>query len=150
MKLYKDTGDEVFKLLVEITKIKKIHGTYVKGWKVIDGGVHTTFGLADTGTGQLTSRDPNIQNAPKHSALAKEFRGIIAARPGKVLLEFDKKAFHAQTMAFEAKDKDYARIAAIDVHSYNAAFRLKLPEAPKLLSWSDKDMKAWFSTVEGG
>lgn len=142
-KLYKDTGDEVFKLLVDITKLKKIHGTYVKGWNVIDGAVHTTFGLADTGTGQLTSKSPNIQNTVKHSALGKEFRAIIAARPGKVLLEFDKKAFHAQTMAFEAKDKDYGRIAAIDIHSYNAAFRLKLPEAPQLLSWSDKDLGDW-------
>ena len=48
-------------------------------------------------------------------------------------------------MAREAKDKEYARLAAIDVHSYNAAWRLKLPEAPKLLGWSDKDMKEWFS-----
>lgn len=143
-KLYKETGDPVFKNLVEIGKLKKLHGTYYKGWKVRNGFVHTTFGLADTGTGQLSSTDPNIQNAPKHSNLAKEFRGCIMAKPGRRLVEIDKKSFHAQTLAFEAHDKTYARLSAIDVHSYMTAHRLKFPEAHQLLSWSDKDMNAWF------
>ena len=91
--LFKATGDVVFQFLVEIGKLKKLHGTYVKGWHVRNGFVHTTFGVASTGTGQLSSTDPNIQNAPKHSALAKEFRACIAAKRGKVLLEFDKKGF---------------------------------------------------------
>ena len=89
-KLYKVTEDPVFKLLVDVGKLKKMHGTYVKGWKVKNGYVHTTFGVADTGTGQLSSTDPNIQNAPKHSALGKEFRFCICAKPGRLLLEFDK------------------------------------------------------------
>jgi len=143
-KLYKETGDLVFKHLVDIGKLKKLHGTYYKGWKVRNGFVHTTFGLADTGTGQLSSTDPNIQNAPKHSNLAKEFRGCIAAKPGRMLVEIDKKSFHAQTLAFEAHDKTYARLSAIDVHSYMTAHRLKFPEAHQLLNWSDKDMNAWF------
>lgn len=145
-KLFKSTGDPVYKHLVEIGKLKKLYGTYYKGWHVRDGYVHTTFGLADTGTGQLSSVDPNIQNAPKHSQLAKEFRGCIMAKPGRKLVEIDKKAFHAQTLAFEAKDKAYARLAAIDVHSYMTAHRLKLPEAKSLLSWSDVDMMAWIKT----
>jgi len=149
-KLFKATNDEVFKRIIEVTKLSKLYGTYYKGWQVRRGDVlvspdfvHTTFGAADTGTGQLSSIDPNIQNAPKHGDLAKEFRACIKAKPGKVLLEFDKKAFHAQTLAFFAKDKAYARVAAIDVHSYMTAFRLKLPEAKDLLTWSDADLKAW-------
>ena len=54
-----------------------------------------------------------------------------------------RNPFHAQTLAFEAHDKAYARLAALDVHSYMTAHRLKLPDAKALLSWSDKDMKAW-------
>ena len=142
-KLFKATGDPVYQYLVEIGKLKKLYGTYYKGWPLRDGYVHTTFGLADTGTGQLSSVAPNIQNAPKHSNLAKEFRGCVMAKPGRRLVEIDKKSFHAQTLAFEAKDKAYARLSAIDVHSYMTAHRLKFPEAHQLLSWSDADMLAW-------
>lgn len=142
-KLFKATGDPVYQHLVEIGKLKKLYGTYYKGWAVRNGFVHTTFGVADTGTGQLSSVAPNIQNAPKHSNLAKEFRGCIMAKPGRRLVEIDKKSFHAQTLAFEARDKGYARLAALDAHSYMTAHRLKFPEAGQLLSWSDKDIMAW-------
>jgi len=143
-KLFKATGDPVYKHLVEIGKLKKLYGTYYKGWTVRNGFVHTTFGLANTGTGQLSSVDPNIQNAPKHSDLAKEFRGCVRAKPGRCIIEVDKKSFHAQTLAFEAKDKAYARLSAIDVHSYMTAHRLKFPEARDMMSWSDTDLGAWF------
>ncbi len=145
-KLFKETGDPVFKHLVEIGKLKKLHGTYIQGWKekLRGGVVHTTFKLAGTATGQLASVDPNIQNYPKRGDLATELRGVICAKPGKVLIEFDKKSFHAQTLAFEAKDKVYARISAIDPHSFMTAHRLRLPEAPELLKWSDSDLKGWF------
>lgn len=146
-KLFKGTGDPVFGHFVEIGKLKKMYGTYYKGWLkhgAAKGFVHTTFGLADTGTGQLSSVDPNIQNAPKHSDLAKEFRAAIRAKEGHVLVEIDKKSFHAQTLAFEARDLAYARLSAIDVHSFMTAFRLKFKEAKDLMSWSDKDMIGWF------
>lgn len=146
-KLFKATEDPVFGHFVEIGKLKKMYGTYYQGWLkhgAATGFVHTTFGLADTGTGQLSSVDPNIQNAPKHSDLAKEFRAAIRAKEGRVLVEIDKKSFHAQTLAFEAKDLAYARLAAIDVHSFMTAFRLKFKEAKDLMSWSDKDMIGWF------
>lgn len=146
-KLFKATEDPVFGHFVEIGKLKKLFGTYYEGWLkhgAATGYVHTTFGLADTGTGQLSSVDPNIQNAPKHSDLAKEFRAAIRAKEGRVLVEIDKKSFHAQTLAFEAKDLAYARLSAIDVHSFMTAFRLKFKEARDLMSWSDADMIGWF------
>lgn len=147
-KLFKSTGDPVFRDLVEITKLKKLFGTYgPKGWITRKGYVHSTFGLADTGTGQLSSRDPNVQNAPKHSVLAKQFRSCVRAKERRVLIEIDKKSFHAQTLALAAKDKAYARISAIDVHSYMTAHRLRLPEAASCLSWSDKDLIAWLKKM---
>jgi uracil-DNA glycosylase family 4 len=144
-KLAKATGDPVFGMLVEISKLKKFGGTYYTGLKeqIRSGYIHSTFNLADTATGQLSSTEPNVQNFPKHGDLAKEFRMAICAKPGKRLIEIDKKSFHAQTLAFEAKDHAYARLSAIDVHSYMTAFRLKLPEAKDLMSWSDKDLKLW-------
>jgi uracil-DNA glycosylase family 4 len=149
-KLAKATGDPVFGMLVEISKLKKFGGTYYTGLKeqIRNGYIHSTFNLADTATGQLSSTEPNVQNFPKHGDLAKEFRMAICAKPGRRLIEIDKKSFHAQTLAFEAKDHAYARLSAIDVHSYMTAFRLKLPEAKDLMSWSDKDLKEWFKKMK--
>lgn len=145
------TGDMVFRHLVDIAKTKKTFGTYVRAWQFQKDGkwtspdfLHTTFGVADTGTGQLTSTDPNVQNLPKHSAMGQELRGCIIAKVGKWLLEFDKKAFHAQTLAFEAKDKVYARISALDIHSFVTNVRLKLHSVEEMLKMSDKDMAALF------
>jgi uracil-DNA glycosylase family 4 len=140
-RLAKDTGDPVYKNTVDIKKLRKIKGTYINGWDARDGSVHTTFSSLPA-TGQLSSVDPNIQNAPKHGDLAKKFRKIIKAKPGHVLIEFDKKSFHAQTLAFEAEDPNYLRLAKIDIHSYVAAHMVKHPERGNLLSFSDKDLKA--------
>lgn len=149
-KLAKATGDPVFVDLVDISKHKKLEGTYgpESKWRARNGFVHPTFGLSDTGTGQIASWDPNAQNAPKHGDLAYLFRRCVHAKPGYVLLEFDKKSFHAQTLARLARDLAYGRMSAIDVHSYMTAHRLKLPEAHQLLSWSNKDIKAWFTKMK--
>lgn len=147
-KLFEATKDPVFGLIIEISKLRKLYSTYYKGFPVRNGFTHTTFGLADTGTGQLTSISPNIQNLPQHGALAEEFRFAISAKPGKILIKFDKKSFHAQTLALIAKDHVYARLAKIDVHSFMTAHRLKLPEASVLLNWSDNDLKAWFAKMK--
>lgn len=150
-KLAKATGDPIFQDIVDITKNNKLLGTYgpKSKWRAKkDGRVHPTFGLSDTGTGQMASWDPNAQNAPKHGDLAQMFRRCVHAEPGHVLLEFDMKSFHAQTLALEARDFAYARMSAIDVHSFMTAHRLGLPEAHQLMSWSNEDLKAWFSKMK--
>jgi hypothetical protein len=93
-------------------------------------------------TGQLSSRNPNIQNAPArgtrfsskgYKQLADDFRKIIAAQEGKTLIECDYSSFHALTLGFEAEDEKYMRLVRNDIHSYIAAqfLREELPEKLK-------------------
>lgn len=95
--------------------------------------VHTQFTYAP-GTGQLSSRAPNIQNQPKNGMLAKKHRKTVRAKPGYRLIELDYTAYHALTLGFEAKDPTYMWIAARDIHSFVAGHLLKVPGYEK---WRD-------------
>jgi DNA polymerase I-like protein with 3'-5' exonuclease and polymerase domains len=141
VKLAKATGDPFYTKVIELREVEKMISTYVAGYAPgADGRIHSTFYHA-TGTGQLSSRNPNIQNIPKHGELARRFRSVVQAEPGHYLVEFDYKSAHALTLGFEAQDPDYMRIARIDMHSFLAAaglLRLWTPDY--LLGLDDADL----------
>jgi uracil-DNA glycosylase family 4 len=132
-RLWKKTKDPLYLKVLELRKLKKVQSTYVDGWKLgQDGRVHSTFIYAPA-TGQLSSREPNIQNAPKHGELAKSFRKTIAAKEGHKLVEFDYTAAHALTLGFEAHDRNYMRLARLDIHSFLAGNLLRVSGRDKWL-----------------
>lgn len=114
------TGDTFYLKVIEYRELSKMRGTYIEGFKPhADGRVHTTFTF-DTGTGQLTSRNPNVQNFPKHGRLAEAVRGMVRAPEGQVIVEADFKSYHVLTTGFEAEDASYMRMARLDMHSFVA------------------------------
>jgi hypothetical protein len=123
-----------------------MRGTYIEGFKPhADGRVHTTFTF-DTGTGQTTSRNPNVQNFPKHGRLAKAVRKMIAAPPGHVLVEWDYKSYHVLTTGWCAEDASYMRMARLDMHSFVAGCFLGT-WGPQVAEESDGELRdrfAWF------
>jgi len=130
------TGDNFYLRVIEYRELSKMRGTYIDGFKPhADGKVHTTFTF-DTGTGQLTSRNPNIQNFPKHGRLAKAVRGMVAAPAGEILVEADFKSYHVLTTGFEAEDASYMRMARLDMHSFVAGCFLNLWQ-PNVMEESD-------------
>jgi uracil-DNA glycosylase len=126
------TKDPFFAKVIEHREYGKIKSTYVEGWApAADGRVHTTFSFGPA-TGQLSGSGPNTMNAPlpggestpaekRKTDLAHWFRDIIVAPTGYRLWEVDKRAFHATTLGFNAKDPAYMRIAAMDIHSFVTA-----------------------------
>jgi uracil-DNA glycosylase family 4 len=136
------TGDDFYLRVIEYRELSKMRGTYIEGFKPhADGRVHTTFTF-DTGIGQLSSRNPNIQNFPKHGRLAKATRRMIKADPGCVLTEWDYKSCHVLTLGFLAEDETYMRFARIDQHSIMTGHFLKLWRAQDLVRESDAEIKA--------
>jgi len=127
------TGDDFYLKVIEYRELGKARGTYIEGFKPHDDGfVHTTFTF-DTGIGQLSSRNPNIQNFLKHGRLAKAVRRMIAAKEGYVLTEWDYKSCHVLTLGFLAEDANYIRCARIDMHSIVTGHKLGLWHALELL-----------------
>jgi DNA polymerase family A len=130
------TGDTFYLKVIEYRELSKMRGTYIEGFKPhSDGRVHTTFTF-DTGTGQLTSRNPNIQNFPKHGRLAHAIRGMVRAPDGHVIVEADFKSYHVLTTGFEAESAPYMRMARLDMHSFITGCFLNL-WSPRIMEESD-------------
>jgi uracil-DNA glycosylase family 4 len=147
-RLFKKTKDPVVGKVREYRKLKKILSTYIEGWPVTkDGLVHSTFTFA-TATGQLSSRSPNIQNAPKHGELANEFNKTLWARPDFTIVSIDWTAFHALTLGYVARDIDYMRLARLDIHSYLAGHLLKLSDREGWLSLDDSTLSTTLARVK--
>jgi hypothetical protein len=139
MRLAHRTGDDFYLRVIEYRELSKARGTYINGFVPhADGCVHTTFTF-DTGIGQLSSRNPNVQNFMKHGRLAKATRRMIAAKEGYVLAEWDYKSCHVLTLGFLAEDANYIRCARIDMHSIVTGHKLGLWHALTLLRDYDDD-----------
>jgi hypothetical protein len=148
-RLANKTKDLLYHIVLEYREVSTVIDNHIKNWEPgADGRVHPTF-YYETGTGQLASRRPNVQNAPKHKKeTADLFRGMVRARPGHCLLEFDYKSFHVHTLAFEAQDEDLLRLARLDVHSFVTAHLLHLPGANECLAWDDDRLKVYLAGVK--
>lgn len=157
--------DPLYQGVLDSRTVDKMDSTYVEGYapsnvvlydfdgvQIPIGTVHTEFTFAPA-TGQLSSRGPNVQNAPKHTRnknlapleLPTRFRRMVRARPGHRLWGFDYKSAHALTLGFEAKDLDYMRLARLDIHSYLTSV---LVGAPIDLKLSDADLKLALSEIK--
>lgn len=86
--LSKSTKDPMFRLIQDFREVSKLRSTYVEGWKPNskDGRLHSTFTFTPA-TGQLSSRNPNVQNAPSHSGeFGKAFKKVVRAREGRLIV----------------------------------------------------------------
>jgi DNA polymerase I len=87
------------------------------------GRVHTSFALAATNTGRLSSTDPNLQNIPIRTEEGRKIRRAFVAEPGNLLLSVDYSQIELRLVA------DIAGIEAlkqafrdgVDVHAATAS-----------------------------
>jgi len=153
VKVFKKTKDPLYKAVLEYRGCETAISRYVDKWKPgEDGRVHSEF-MYVPASGQLNSVNPNAQNFIKHGSkegadrkYAEGLRGMIVAPTGYSLVELDFQAYHGVTTGFEARDKDYMRLARLDMHSFVTAhfvYIQKLIKSSELpdLSWSDKDLQ---------
>jgi uracil-DNA glycosylase family 4 len=151
MRLANKTGDTFYLKVIEYRGLTKMRGTYVDGFAPgPDGRVHTTFGFG-TGIGQLTSKNPNVQNFPKlkpTKALADAMRKMVAAEPGHVITEWDFKSCHVITLGFLAEDEAYMRLGRLDIHSFVAGHLLHLWDGRAIFNESDDELRARFKWLK--
>lgn len=145
------TSDPFYLKVIEYRGYTKMRGTYVEGFRPgPDGCVHTTFKF-DTGIGQLASANPNIQNFPKLKptvALAKAMRRMVAAKPGKILTEWDFKSCHVITLGFLAEDLNYMRLGRLDIHSFVAGHFLNLWDGFQIFGETDDELRVRFKWLK--
>jgi uracil-DNA glycosylase family 4 len=168
--LWIQTGDNLYEAIIRSRELNKMLSTYIgegdynefddtdvdldnlesiskkkeTGWPIgKDGRVHTTY-VPEPATGQLSSKNPNVQNPPArgnqfsskgYKALADKFRKTIAASSNKVIMEFDYTGFHALMLGFEAECESYMRLSRLGIHDYVAAWIVK----PKINKQNNKE-----------
>jgi DNA polymerase-1 len=122
-----EQGFEIARLVLDWRAISKLKSTYADALvgeiQGNTGRVHTSFALAATNTGRLSSIDPNLQNIPIRTEDGRMIRTAFVAEPGNVLLSVDYSQIELRLVA------EIAGIAAlkqafldnVDVHALTAS-----------------------------
>ena len=71
--------------------------------------VHTSFGLASTLTGRLSSTDPNLQNIPIRTENGKKIRTAFISKKDFSLVSFDYSQIELRLAAEISEDKNFIR-----------------------------------------
>ena len=91
--------------------------------------VHTSYQLAATTTGRLSSTEPNLQNIPVRNAAGRKIRTAFIASPGHVLLSADYSQIELRLLAHIAdipQLKD-AFAKGYDIHAMTASEMFSVP-----------------------
>ena len=80
-------------MVLDYRQLSKLKSTYVDALPALLNSctrrLHTTFNMAGSATGRLSSVNPNLQNIPIRTELGREIRAAFIAEPGHVLLAAD-------------------------------------------------------------
>ena len=93
------------------------------------GRVHTSFALAATTTGRLSSSDPNLQNIPVRTEEGRKIRKAFIAGPGKVMISADYSQIELRLLAHigEIDQLKKAFKEGLDIHAMTASEMFGVP-----------------------
>lgn len=95
-----------------------------------DGFIHSTFDHLSTGTGRLSSRDPNVQNMPLFGKWAVRFRDcFVPSGDGKIFVAADYSQIELRVLAhLSGEDRLISAFSeGRDVHMETASWVFGLP-----------------------
>jgi uracil-DNA glycosylase family 4 len=125
--LYKESGNEALKIVLDIREARKLLSTYLEVKYDREGGLErarTSYLITGTETGRLSSRETvygtgtNMQNIPKGIV-----RQIFIPDEGKVFVNADLSQAEARVVAWLAQEDRLIQVFRDggDIHSRNAA-----------------------------
>lgn len=92
----------VIEALQEYRKLEKLRSTYLEPLPRqtgADSRIHTSFNQTGTGTGRLSSSNPNLQNIPVRGELGRRMRQCFVAREGSLLVSADYSQVELRVLA---------------------------------------------------
>ena len=130
-----DQGEALPARVLEWRQLAKLKSTYadalVEQINPATGRVHTSFAMALTSTGRLSSTDPNLQNIPIRTQEGARIRRAFVAEPGHVLISADYSQIELRLLAHVADIpalRDSFR-AGEDIHARTASEVFGVPMA---------------------
>jgi len=129
-----EKGEELPKIILEWRHYSKLKSTYtdalVQQINPSTGRVHTSFSLAATTTGRLSSSDPNLQNIPIRTEDGRKIRDAFIAEPGHLLVAADYSQIELRLLAHTANLPTMKKAFSdgVDIHALTASeiFNIKL------------------------
>ena len=120
-------GHDLPEKVLEWRQLSKLKSTYTDALleqiNPQTGRVHTSFAMAATTTGRLSSSDPNIQNIPIRTEEGRKIRTAFIAEPGHTLLAADYSQIELRLLAHvaEIESMKQAFKDGIDIHALTAS-----------------------------
>ncbi len=118
-----DQGHALPEKLLEWRQLQKLKSTYTDALpgfvNAETGRVHTSYALASTSTGRLSSNEPNLQNIPVRNEMGRKIRQAFIAPPGRLLISADYSQIELRLLAHIAEIPQLTRAFAegVDIHA---------------------------------
>ena len=128
-----DAGEVLPRVILDWRQYSKLKSTYtdalVSQINAETGRVHTSFSLAATTTGRLSSSDPNLQNIPIRTEMGRKIRDAFVAEPGHVLVAADYSQIELRLLAHIADLSTMKQAFAdgVDIHALTASEMFNVP-----------------------
>jgi len=122
-----DQGYEIASLILDWRELTKLKSTYTdalqKQATENNSRVHTSYGLANTLTGRLSSNDPNLQNIPIRTNNGRKIRKAFVCDSKKILMSFDYSQIELRLAAEISGDDNFIEAFKNneDIHSSTAS-----------------------------
>jgi DNA polymerase I len=128
-----EAGHEFPKKILEWRQVSKLKSTYTDALPTYvhpqTHRVHTTYALAATTTGRLSSNEPNLQNIPVRTEDGRKIRRAFIASPGHKLVSADYSQIELRLLA-EIADIPVLKQAfrdGLDIHAMTASEMFGVP-----------------------
>src|SRR5450432_2930809 len=128
-----EQGHEFPKKILEWRQVSKLKSTYTDALPTYvhpqTQRVHTTYALAATTTGRLSSNEPNLQNIPVRTEDGRKIRRAFIASPGHKLVSADYSQIELRLLA-EIADIPVLKQAfrdGRDIHAMTASEMFGVP-----------------------
>ncbi len=126
-------GNEFARRILDWRQLAKLKSTYADALPGFvnkeTGRVHTSYSLAATTTGRLSSSEPNLQNIPVRNEAGRKIRKAFIAAPGHVLISADYSQIELRLLAHIADIPQLKKAFAdgIDIHAMTASEMFGVP-----------------------
>jgi DNA polymerase-1 len=126
-------GHELPRRIIDWRQVSKLKSTYTDALPTYinprTGRIHTSYSMAATSTGRLSSNEPNLQNIPIRTEEGREIRTAFVAPRGMKLFSADYSQVELRLLAHIADIPALKQAFAdgVDIHAMTASEMFNVP-----------------------